>query len=175
MRFWCQEPSRSVRLFDWTGERFSAHSFGDDRPPLARSRSIPLGRLVPLPTPPPDLLISWSPIVEAPVSDFKTRPHNVRTPTKPSPTPTATELRRAVRHADKIRRQAEECAKWPRCPSSMPTPPASTWATPATRSASSPPPTIPTPSASSLPTRPDGDSGEDQGKSCKGAETVGGA
>ena len=34
---------------------FSAHTFGDHRlPPSSRSRWIPLGRLVPTPTPPPD-------------------------------------------------------------------------------------------------------------------------
>jgi len=31
-RFWCVERSRSARGFDWAGERFSAHSFGDARP-----------------------------------------------------------------------------------------------------------------------------------------------
>src|ERR1700722_19675818 len=41
---------------------FSAHSFGDDRlPRCSRSWSIPLGRLVPLPTPPPDALRPWCP------------------------------------------------------------------------------------------------------------------
>src|SRR6516162_1479107 len=45
------------------------------------------------------------------MSDRKSRPHSVRTPPKPSPTSTATELRRAARHADKTRRQAEECAR----------------------------------------------------------------
>src|SRR5947207_9478141 len=46
------ERSRSARWFDWAGERFSAHSVGDHR--RRRLRWIPLGRLVPLPTPPPD-------------------------------------------------------------------------------------------------------------------------
>src|SRR5262249_45439105 len=61
-RFWCNEPTRSARWFDWAGERFSAHSFGDRRPPpTSRSRWIPLGRLVPVPTPPPDALCPWFP------------------------------------------------------------------------------------------------------------------
>jgi transposase len=43
------------------------------------------------------------------VSNFKTRPHNVRT--TPTPAPTANDLRGAARHAEQTQRQAEECAK----------------------------------------------------------------
>ncbi len=53
LRFWCPEPVRSARWFDWAGGRFSVHSFADDRTPrMIGPRSIPLGRLVPVPTPP---------------------------------------------------------------------------------------------------------------------------
>jgi hypothetical protein len=45
------------------------------------------------------------------VSDFKTPPRHVRSTPTPSPAPTAHELRRTARQADKTRRQAEECAK----------------------------------------------------------------
>ncbi len=37
LRFWCDELSRSARWFDWAGERFPAHSFGDGRP------TVPVG------------------------------------------------------------------------------------------------------------------------------------
>jgi transposase len=49
--------------------------------------------------------------VEASVSDFKTPPRNVRTSPTPSATPAANELRRADRHAEQTRRQAEEHAR----------------------------------------------------------------
>ena len=78
---------------------------------FTRSRSIPLGRLVPVPTPPPDLLLSWSPIVEDPVSNFKTPTHDDHPTPKPSPTPAVTDLHRAARHAEQTRRDAEQCAK----------------------------------------------------------------
>jgi hypothetical protein len=58
---------RSARWFDWVGERFRPTRLVTTAAALApRRRSIPLGRLVPLPTPPPDAialvaipLLSW--------------------------------------------------------------------------------------------------------------------
>src|SRR5262249_57010671 len=54
LRRWCHEPSRSARWFDWVEERFRPTRLVTTAATLApRRRSIPLGRLVPLPTPPP--------------------------------------------------------------------------------------------------------------------------
>jgi hypothetical protein len=67
-RFWCDELTLGpvVRL-GWGA--FSAHSFCDDRFRLSSaSRSIPLGRLAPVPTPPPDAF-PFLPIMEASMND----------------------------------------------------------------------------------------------------------
>ncbi len=45
------------------------------------------------------------------MSDRKTRSRHLRTPPTPAAAATANELRRAARHAEKTRRQAEECAR----------------------------------------------------------------
>ena len=66
LRIWCLELLLGplVRL-GWGA--FSAHSFGDHRlPHLVGPRWIPLGRLVPLPTPPPDALRPRFPLFCAP-------------------------------------------------------------------------------------------------------------
>src|SRR4051812_19155593 len=54
-RRWCSEPQGSARWFDWVEERFRPTRLVTTAAWLApRRRLIPLGRLVPLPTPPPD-------------------------------------------------------------------------------------------------------------------------
>ena len=69
---------------------FSAHSFGDGRPPGSPGpRSIPLGRLVPLPTPPPD--VRWervAPLTIDPRPRFRGRSRDARrTSWRGPPTP----------------------------------------------------------------------------------------
>ena len=59
---------RSARWFDWAGERFSAHSFGDDRLPRFEAAVDPVGTAAPLPTPPPDAF-PFLPIMEASMND----------------------------------------------------------------------------------------------------------
>src|SRR5262249_5192555 len=115
------EPARSARWFDWVGERFSAHAVGDHRRlRFGGSRWIPLGRLVPVPTPPSDAHRPGRilfPILESAMSDRKTkaspaRPRQLPCPATPAP-PSARpdDLRRAARLAALERRQAEDRAR----------------------------------------------------------------
>src|SRR6185437_14892674 len=63
MRFWCAEATRSARWFDWTGERFSAHSFGDRRLTLFVGGAVDpvgtAGACADSPTGPPDPLVPY--------------------------------------------------------------------------------------------------------------------
>src|SRR5262245_7701421 len=174
--FWCGEPSGSARWLDWAGERFSAHSFGDDRlPPSPRPRSIPLGRLVPVPTPPPGALRPWQPVplVESAMSPRNaTAPHATRQPGPPPthphsaaphphpPPPRRARVRPPTTSAGPPASPSATAARPRNAPSSLPypcgtsTPPASMSATPPPGSVSSPPRTGPTPSARSPPTPP---------------------
>src|SRR5579884_1643039 len=81
LRFWCCERLRFTRWFDWTGERFSAHSFGDDRPPPRAVAVDPVGTAgacADSPTEPPASPILV--IVEVPMADCKPQPRPTRTP-----------------------------------------------------------------------------------------------
>src|SRR5262249_14285121 len=83
VRFWCPQPAPLARWFDGAGERFSAHSFGDHRlPPDPRPRWIPLGRLMPVPTPPPD-----GPRPQVPVPLVWRLPCPSARPKRPPPAP----------------------------------------------------------------------------------------
>ena len=100
--------SRPARWFDWAGERFSAHSFGDDRLPRFEAAVDPVGTAVPLPTPPPDAF-PFLPIMEASMND---RNRKIPTPAAPSPTAHAADYLQSIgRMAKRDRRDAEECAQ----------------------------------------------------------------
>ena len=77
--FLVRELSRSARWFDWAGERFRPIRLATTASRFARPRSIPLGRLAPLPTPPPDAF-PFLPIMETAMND-----RNRKTPTAATP------------------------------------------------------------------------------------------
>jgi transposase len=125
-------------LFDWVEERFRPTRLVTTAATLApRRRSIPLGRLVPLPTPPPDAsgpcCLSADHLGGSHVcrqAQNQQRPHPaatapapahrplVNTPPQDAPPQTshhpgqaAADLRRAARIAQRLRAEAEACAK----------------------------------------------------------------
>jgi transposase len=63
-----------------------------------------------VPTPPADALVIIPPIMEAIVSPFKSASANVHKPQTSQQIEADNELRRAARHAEQTRRQAQECA-----------------------------------------------------------------
>src|SRR5262245_35946895 len=103
--------ARSARWFDWVGERFRPTRLATRRlRRLWSLRPIPLGRLVPVPTPPPGAFRPGTrPIVE---HDMARRKTNTKAPANPAKaSPDAADLRRSARRNEHDRQQAQECAR----------------------------------------------------------------